>query len=78
MSRISGDELRRAGVFGRGLQEVAARPRAEVLRLADVNHPAGGVFHQIDAGRLREGANLLGGQRVVGGWRRFGHLVSAV
>ena len=60
-------ELGGARVFGRRLEEIAARPCAEALRLADVDHPAGGVFHQIDAGRLREGSHLLGSQRVVGG-----------
>ena len=53
---------RRGAVLVLGpLQKVAAGPAAEVLRLADVDHPAGGVLHQVDAGRPGKLADLGGG-----------------
>ena len=66
-----------AGVFRGRLEEVAARAGAEVFRLADIDHPAGGILHQVDAGGVREGPHLLGRRRVVVGNLRycgdFGH-----
>ena len=47
-----------AAVLGGRLQKVAACTGPQVLGLADIDHPAGGVFHQIDAGRLRKFAHL--------------------
>ncbi len=65
-----GNPVRRPQLLRGRLGEVAAGPRAEVLGLADVDHPAGGVLHQVDAGRLRKLAHLGGRPpepKVVGG-----------
>jgi hypothetical protein len=49
-------------IFGLGgFEEVAAGPAAKGFGLADVNHAAGGVFHQVDAGGAGEFAHLGGG-----------------
>ncbi len=69
-------------VFGGRLQKIAAGAGTEVLGLADVNHPSGPVFHQVDARRLGKIADLLRDpaarvpRRVVlrfGGKGHFGH-----
>ena len=39
--------------------EVAADPRAQAGRLADVDHLAGPVLHEVAAGRSREGLERL-------------------
>ena len=52
------DQVGRAAVVGGRLEEVAAGPGPQVLGLADVDHPAGGVLHQVDAGRVRKLADL--------------------
>ena len=65
MSRISRDQPRGAVIFRGRLEEVAAGAGAEVLRLADVDHPARGVLHQVHAGSVGEGPHLLGRRRVV-------------
>ena len=66
------DPVADPAVLGRGLVEVRAGPAAEVLRLADVDHPPLGVLHQVDARRGGELLDLLGGSD---GGRRlgFGH-----
>ena len=55
------DPVADPAVVGGRLLEVRARPGAEVLRLADVDHPPLGVLHQVEAGRGRERADLLAG-----------------
>ena len=55
-------ELRGSLVVGRRRQEVAAGAGAQVLRLADVDHPAGLVLKQVDARRRGKlAADLLRG-----------------
>jgi hypothetical protein len=39
---------------------VTGDPLAQRLRLADVDDPSAGVAEQVDAGRIREAAPLLG------------------
>ena len=47
-------------VLGRGLVEVRAGPGAQVLGLADVDHPRLGVLHEVEARRGGQGLDLLG------------------
>ena len=54
------DPLCRPRLFlGRGLK-ITTSPGSQVLCLADVDDHPGGVFHQVDAGRLREFTDFLG------------------
>ena len=55
------DPVGGAALGHRPFEEVAAGPAAQVLGLADVDHPAGGILHQIDAGRAGKFADLSGG-----------------
>ena len=54
-----GNHVSGASVLSRGTAEVAARPAIEILCLADINHPALGVFHQINARRVRKTPHFL-------------------
>ena len=47
-------EVGRAAIIGGRLEKIAAGSGPQILRLADVDHHPGGVFHDIDAGRLRK------------------------
>ncbi len=55
------DQVRGAAFVGRGLEEVAGRARAEVLGLADVDHAAGAVLHQVHARGRRKVADFVRG-----------------
>ena len=59
---VSGLADERAGfcVFPAALVEVGGDARAQVLRLADIDDLAFGVFVEVDAGRGRQGADFLG------------------
>ena len=48
------NEFGRSGFFRGRFEEVAPRTTAEVFRLPDVDDDAGGVLHEIDAGRVRK------------------------
>ena len=65
------NQVRRPAIkFGR-LEKVAACTAAEILGFANVNHPAGGIFHQVDAGRLGKRPHFPGGRRPVAGHSRY-------
>src|SRR5262249_831047 len=49
-ARVADDLL---GLRIAAFAKVAEEPRAQVLRLADIDEPAAGVDHAIDAGRAR-------------------------
>ena len=65
------DPVADAAISGCPLVEIRAGPAAQVLRLADVDHPSLGVLHQVEARGRRELLDLLG--RRDGCGRRFGH-----
>ncbi len=71
-------EARGPRVFGGRFEEVAPRPRPQVLRLADVDHSPGGVLHQVHARQVWKRADLFGRGRVVlrrlGGFGQFTHI----
>ena len=54
-----------AGIFAGRLQEIAPRPRTQILGLSHVDGAAGVVLHQVHPRRMGKGANLLGRRRVV-------------
>ena len=54
------DPVADAAVAGGGLVEVRAGAAAQVLRLADVDHPPLGVLHQVEARRGGELLDFLG------------------
>ena len=61
------NEIGRATILCRRLEKVAAGSCPQVLRLADVDHAARGVLHQVDARGLRERPYLLRGDGPVPG-----------
>ena len=78
MSATSPIQSRMRGSSAAAFVEVAAGPAAEVLRLADVDHPALGVLHQVDARACRETCRTFVGRSASGkGWSpavwRVGH-----
>ena len=47
-------QIRRAPVVLGGFEKVARGAGPQIFCLADINHPPGGIFHEIHAGRLRK------------------------
>ena len=62
-------EVGSAAILLGRLEEVAAGPGAEVLRLAHVDHAAGRILHQVHTRRRGKRPHLLGGERAVTGRR---------
>ena len=62
-------EVGSAAILLGRLEEVAAGPRAEVFRLAHVDHAAGCILHEIHARGRGKRPDLLGGERAVAGRR---------
>ena len=60
-----------APLIRRCFEKITTCPRTQVFRFADIDHTAGRVFHQIDAGYLRKGAHLVCCLLVKRGGRRF-------